>query len=78
MMASGGKLMENYQWRTVLQELGARLGAAPAKPTFSNTCVDRNRQWQYARNLRANTALRTFANVLRHPRGSTPQAVPRH
>lgn len=69
LMALGGARAEDWQWRTVLKNLAQRVGANPVKPTVVRECVDRRRQWRYARNVRGNAALLTFAYTLRHPRG---------
>lgn len=68
LMALGGHRGEDWQWRVVLRNLAARVGAQPHRPTLVRECVDHRRQWQYVRNLRANSALRTVGHVLRRPR----------
>lgn len=68
LMALGGHRGEDWQWRVVLRNLAARVGAEAHRPTTTRECVDHRRQWQYARNVRANSALRTVTHMLRHPR----------
>lgn len=65
LMALGFKWGEDWQWRIVLRNLAARVGAHPQRPALTRECVDHRRQWQYARNLRANSGLRTVMHVLR-------------
>lgn len=74
LMALGFKWGEDWQWRIVLRNLAARVDAQPHRPVITRECVDHRRQWQYARNIRANSGLRTVAHLVRHirPRRSTP------
>ncbi|HEX6254493.1 MAG TPA: hypothetical protein VFZ70_01660 [Euzebyales bacterium] len=68
LMPLGGHRGEDWQWRTVLRNLAARVGAGGARPTMTRICVDHSRQWRYWRNLRANSMVRTTLYSLTHPR----------
>lgn len=71
LMAVGGHRGEDWQWRTVLRNLAARVGAHEARPTMTQICVDRKRQWRRWRNVGANTMLSTALYSLTHARRRT-------
>jgi hypothetical protein len=62
-----GHRMEDRFWVATLQALAARFGDADARVDMQRVCVDRRRQWRYARNIRQNAAIRTTIYRLTHP-----------
>ena len=65
-LMTGGHARENRHWSRTLENLAAHFGAT-ATPTIEQVCVDRQRQWRHAGNLRDNSAIRSGLWMLRHP-----------
>ena len=63
-----GHRMEDQFWIATLRSLAARFGDNDAKVELQRVCVDRRRQWRYARNIRQNAAIRTTVYRVSHPR----------
>jgi hypothetical protein len=65
----GGHRANNRIWEATLRNVAARFGASDATVETEIVCVDRSRQWRYARNVRHNagfrSALHTFSAPLR-------------
>jgi hypothetical protein len=54
----GASRANNRFWEATLRNLAVRLGAEAAEVETEIVCVDRRRQWRYARNVRYNAGIR--------------------
>ncbi len=66
MLMGGGHNRENAHWVATLTNLVARFGAH-GEPTVRQVCIDRNRQWRHASNIRHNAAIRSGFWSMTHP-----------
>ena len=66
MLMGGGHNRENAHWVATLTNLAARFGAQ-GTPTVKQVCIDRNRQWRHASNIRHNAAIRSGFWSMTHP-----------
>ena len=66
-MALGGHRKEDKFWHETLCNLAKAFGIADAEPTMKKVCVDRKRQWRYARNIRRNAAIRSGLYTMAAP-----------
>jgi hypothetical protein len=63
----GGHRANNRFWEATLRNVAARFGAAEAEVETEVMCVDRRRQWRYARNVRHNSGFRSALHTMSAP-----------
>lgn len=66
-MALGGHRAEDAFWGQTLRNLARSLGVSDPRPTTKRECLDRRRQWRYARGIRYNAVLRSAAYLVSAP-----------
>jgi hypothetical protein len=57
-----GHRRENRFWEHTLRQLALRFGVT-SEPETRMECIDRRRQWRYARNVWHNSAIRSLLNI---------------
>jgi len=63
----GGNRMNNNFWRDTLRNLGLAMGATDPEVDVQVVCIDKNRQWRQARNVRNSATLRTARHTITAP-----------
>ena len=63
----GGNRQNNKFWQATLSNLATHFGAADPAVDTQVTCIDRNRQWRYWRNLRNSASIRSARRTLTAP-----------
>ena len=63
----GGSRMNDRFWQDTLRSLAAYFGVEHPAVETRIVCVDRRRQWQYARNIRYSASLRSITRMLTAP-----------
>ena len=63
----GANRINNRFWEATLANVAARFGATNAVVETEVVCVDRRRQWRYARNVRYNTGFRSALHGMGAP-----------
>lgn len=64
-LAMGGHRMENRFWEQTLANLATHLGVEAPEVSTTTVCVDRKRQWSYAKNVRNSVAIRSTLHMLK-------------
>ena len=57
----------NRFWESTIRNVAARFGSSDAVVETEVVCVDRRRQWRYARNVRYNSGFRSVLHTLTAP-----------
>ena len=63
----GGNRMNDRFWQQTLEALARYVGVASPQVETQKVCVDRNRQWRYARNVRYSATIQGAASTLTAP-----------
>jgi hypothetical protein len=63
----GGNRMNNRFWRLTVENLARHLGVAEPVVDTKVVCIDRNRQWRQASNVRHSMSMRTIRLTLTAP-----------
>lgn len=63
----GGNRMNDRFWEATLRNVGARLAGRDIPVETEIVCVDRRRQWRYARNVRYNAGMRAALHAAAAP-----------
>ena len=63
----GGNRFNDRFWRDTLLNLARHVGATAPIVVTQVVCIDKRRQWRYARNLRNSASIRTFRRNLGAP-----------
>jgi hypothetical protein len=63
----GANRLNNGFWEAALRNVALRFGATDAVVETEVVCVDRRRQWRYARNLQYNAGMRSVFHALAAP-----------
>lgn len=64
-LTMGGHRMENRFWEQTLANLAAHLGVDGPEISTNTVCVDKKRQWSYAKNVRNSVAIRSTLHMLK-------------
>jgi hypothetical protein len=64
-LAMGGHRMENTFWEQTLANLATHVGAEAPEVSTTTVCVDKKRQWSYAKNVRNSVAIRSTLHMLK-------------